>query len=764
MNARSIIYFLSSILGAAQRRAVWLCFAGTLSAGAALGQSTTLILEECGVSYIDPQSNSTTNQNRDTLRYEEYFDDRPARRNYYVDLNAFGGQQPDRVRVYAIMPDSSLKDLGGLAFGVCVDCLEGFALVQDSALLVSGVNTVNTMNMWLQSLSQPPFALPGNLQTLTGVGRVSGTLPVCAIGWRVEYSVFSDPSTTTTEFATHILCPEFVRDCAIAKEGRIDCQQNAIELETSLPAQCYSSTASARWYNAAGWSAEGLQASLPLAGNEGWYYFELEDGCCLIVDSLLIANPPFADAGPDRVFCQGEAAAIAGTGGSGHFWSFEGNSINDSVLVFAAIQPEQEGLYILHAFNELGCEDTDTLLVNVRVPPAPEFELPGLCLGDTVRLQALNDSLYAETSWLNPQGLPFSPPVINGLQPMDFGPYAFTGTDSLGCQAQQLVEVSGSAPPEFEYTIVEICDTAQVYLFPDIYEYVWETGLVGSPLTVTAGGLYHLTITDDEGCRTLSSVLVPPPDGLGVSLEVEQPRCPNELGRIEFLADSNNPVIFSIDGGERYALSPRFANLPPGDYLAVALDALGCTRQFPVQIIAPDTMGVALSQEVLEVRPNTPVALEATTIGDIVEYQWLPRSIDTGQPVTDFLASTNLDVRIIVRDSRGCIASAAMQLTVVLGEIYAPNAFSPNGDGRNDTFTFFSDNGSGEIIEVLRVFDRWGGLLFEGKELALNDTSQGWDGTAGGKPLNAGLYAYYGIVRFGNGAQRVLKGDVALIR
>jgi gliding motility-associated-like protein len=175
-------------------------------------------------------------------------------------------------------------------------------------------------------------------------------------------------------------------------------------------------------------------------------------------------------------------------------------------------------------------------------------------------------------------------------------------------------------------------------------------------------------------------------------------------------------------------------------------------------------MGVALSQEVLEVRPNTPVALEATTIGDIVEYQWLPRSIDTGQPVTDFLASTNLDVRIIVRDSRGCIASAAMQLTVVLGEIYAPNAFSPNGDGRNDTFTFFSDNGSGEIIEVLRVFDRWGGLLFEGKELALNDTSQGWDGTAGGKPLNAGLYAYYGIVRFGNGAQRVLKGDVALIR
>ena len=751
---------------AAWRRAVSLCFALYASFSLAPAQTAVIILEECGLSYIDPQdsNNSTTNQNRDTLRYTQYFDDGLRLRDYHIDVNAFAGQQADRVRVYAIMPDSSLKDLGGLSFGLCVDCVQGFALVKDSLLLVSGVSNINTMNMWLQSQGQPPFALQGNLQTLSGVGRVSGTLPFCAIGLQVEYSVFSDPSTTTTEFATHILCPEVIRDCAIAIDGRLDCQQNTITLEAILPAQCFTGQANVQWRHTSGWSAEGLQASLPLAGNEGWYYLTLSDDCCTVLDSILIANPPFADAGPDRVVCQGDLAAIAGTGGTGHFWGFNGTIINDSVLVFFSAQPEQEGLYILHAFNELGCEDTDTLLINVRIPPGPEFSLPPLCLGDTLLLQPLNDSLYTEISWLNPQGQPFSPPIIFGLQPADFGTYFFIGIDSFGCRARQSVEVNGSAPPEFEYNIVEICDTAVVYLFPGLYEYTWETGLVGSPLTVTTGGLYHLTITDAEGCRTLSSVLVPTPDGLGVAIEVEQPRCPNDLGLIEFLADLSKPVIFSIDGGETYALSPRFPNLPPGNYLATALDDLGCTRQFPVEIIAPDTMGVTLNLEKLEVRPNAPVSLVATTVGNVVEYQWLPREIDTGQPTTNFLARDNMDVRIIVRDSRNCIVSDGFQLTIVLGDIYAPNAFSPDGNGRNDKFTFFSDNGSGEIIEVLRVFDRWGGLLFEGKNLFLNDESQGWDGTVGGKPANPGLYAYFGIIRFGNGARQVLKGDVTLIR
>ncbi len=55
---------------------------------------------------------------------------------------------------------------------------------------------------------------------------------------------------------------------------------------------------------------------------------------------------------------------------------------------------------------------------------------------------------------------------------------------------------------------------------------------------------------------------------------------------------------------------------------------------------------------------------------------------------------------------------------------YIPNAFSPNGDGINDEFF-----GKGEsIMEYdIWIFDRWGNLIFSGKDLNAK-----WDGRANG--------------------------------
>ena len=175
-------------------------------------------------------------------------------------------------------------------------------------------------------------------------------------------------------------------------------------------------------------------------------------------------------------------------------------------------------------------------------------------------------------------------------------------------------------------------------------------------------------------------------------------------------------------------------------------------------------MGVELNLERLVVRPNTPVSLTANTIGNIQIWQWLPEELDSGGPMTDFLAQGSLDVRIVVQDDRGCKASDGFRLEVVLGEIYAPSAFSPNGDGINDHFTLYSDNGSGEIIESLLLFNRWGALVFEAKEIPLNVESLGWNGLVGGKAVTPEVFTYLAVIRFGNGVLRELKGDVVLVR
>ena len=131
------------------------------------GQSL-LDLESCGISYIDPQDElGNTAPSQDTLRYSFFFQEENQLRNFFVDINAFGGSQIDRVNVYAILPGNELKDLGGLAFGTCIDCVSGFALVNNDSLLVSDVTDIGLMEMWLISFGQPEYALPGNLQTRT---------------------------------------------------------------------------------------------------------------------------------------------------------------------------------------------------------------------------------------------------------------------------------------------------------------------------------------------------------------------------------------------------------------------------------------------------------------------------------------------------------------------------------------------------------------------------------------------------------------------
>jgi len=732
-----------------------------------LQAQSVIELPDCGVSYIDPQEvNDGSMPMQDTLQYLEYFTESNVLRNFYVDINAFGGAQTDRASVYAILPDSSLKHLGTLSFGACGSCVTGFAFLHENQLLVQNVSTQSEMNMWIQSQNQPAFALPGNLQTLAGVGRISGKLPFCAIGWQVRYSVYSNPNTASTAFSTHILCPQVTMACPITKSLEIDCQSDSIFLQATLPQGCFDGQATVLWSNDNGWSSNSPNAALPLDGNLGMYYLTVQDDCCLVRDSLPAANPPFVAAPAAVELCGGEALSLAGTGGMGHFWTFENGTVfNDSVLVFQNIQAADAGIYVLHAFNDTGCEDTDSLSITVNIPPDPEISFSTPCLGDTLRLEVLNSSAFAQLLWQNPQGATLNPPLITDFQANDAGIYTLRATDLNGCEIIKTTEVIGNELPDLSFDIEESCDSVRVYAFPDTYQYQWSTGAEGAIFTTAEGNTYSVTVTDDVGCAVVRQVETPQPDGPDVALEVEQPFCPGDFGSVLLVpADEDRPMIFSADGGATYALSPRFNRLMPGAYTFAVQDILGCIQTFPVTILTPDTMGVSLNLDSLQVRPNTPVSLTATTVGNIVLWQWLPREIDSGTPATDFIAQNSLDVRIVVEDDRGCKASDGFRLEVVLGDTYAPNAFSPNGDGLNDRFTLYSDNGSGEVIESLRIYDRWGGMVFETENIPLNAEAQGWDGVVRGKPVKPGVFAYQAVIRFGNGALREVKGDVVLVR
>jgi len=79
-------------------------------------------------------------------------------------------------------------------------------------------------------------------------------------------------------------------------------------------------------------------------------------------------------------------------------------------------------------------------------------------------------------------------------------------------------------------------------------------------------------------------------------------------------------------------------------------------------------------------------------------------------------------------------------IVILPRKVFLPNAFSPNGDGKNDVFRVLPAE-EGTPFTRLEVYDRWGQLVFAG------DNLPHWDGRGlDGKPLDAGTYTYKAFI------------------
>lgn len=116
---------------------------------------------------------------------------------------------------------------------------------------------------------------------------------------------------------------------------------------------------------------------------------------------------------------------------------------------------------------------------------------------------------------------------------------------------------------------------------------------------------------------------------------------------------------------------------------------------------------------------------------------------------------------VLVSDSNGCTKRAAVTVYVVRtpcegSNIYIPNAFTPNGDGKNEIFYVRGNN----ITKLYyAVYDRWGQKVFES-----NDINKGWNGKFGGSELDPAVFGYFVEGECPDGDKFTLKGNVTLLR
>jgi hypothetical protein len=149
----------------------------------------------------------------------------------------------------------------------------------------------------------------------------------------------------------------------------------------------------------------------------------------------------------------------------------------------------------------------------------------------------------------------------------------------------------------------------------------------------------------------------------------------------------------------------------------------------------------------------------------VVDYAWSPALGLSCDACSDPIAEPVSDVTYLVKvtDSDGCISVDTVIIRInKFRPVFFPNVFAPGGIYPNDGFTGYGNLGA-ELITFLRIYDRWGSLVFETGGIGLNDPNLGWDGRIGGK-LVQGVFAYVAGVKFVDGVELVYEGSVTVYR
>ena len=211
----------------------------------------------------------------------------------------------------------------------------------------------------------------------------------------------------------------------------------------------------------------------------------------------------------------------------------------------------------------------------------------------------------------------------------------------------------------------------------------------------------------------------------------------------------------------------NYTSLDKGTYVVKITDARGCRDSSMVTLAEPPPV-VADAGTDLKGRLGYEVRLSGTYTppGNIKSVKWLPPEgvVCDSCLVTNAIPRGSTRYRLIVTNNDGCIAVDSMFVEVSLDRaLFTPNVFTPDRNSNNKIFRLYG-NRAIESIAYLRVYNRWGGLVYEGKNLDINDDSQGWDGTRNGEVLPPGVYTYSASVLFVDQVTRIIKGDVTLLR
>ncbi len=462
---------------------------------------------------------------------------------------------------------------------------------------------------------------------------------------------------------------------------------------------------------------------------------------------------------------------VSATGGNGGIvYAVQNTSLSNTTGLFTALNAAS---YTIVATDANGCTIATTLSIqepNVLQVTSIDYTVPTCNPG--------NDGTIT-TSVLG--GItPYSYNNGGGFQPnstftnVGYGNYTIIVVDANGCSLSASLGIPQNPNVYFDSISYDI---PTCFGYDDGIMEVHANGGSGNlsysvnngPSTAATvynkltSGAYTIRVVDTLNCIADTTFILGTRDPVGVDqLGVYSVNCGGQDNGIILskAKGGHGGYTYYIRPGIRFNQNGDFRQLEKGGYSLSIVDSAKCSFDTLVVISEPTPITSMVSKKDLACKGyGNEGEAEVFVNGGVppLSIQWSTR------PVQNTARATGLAFGwyyVNVTDAIGCqvIDSAYVNPGNCCTELFFPNAFTPNGDGRNDEFRVIST--AGIELEQFEIYNRWGQRVWH--TYTHNDS---WNGIFGGERAAAGTYYYvYRYICSTDGKEYIRKGDIILVR
>jgi gliding motility-associated-like protein len=436
------------------------------------------------------------------------------------------------------------------------------------------------------------------------------------------------------------------------------------------------------------------------------------------------------------------------------------------------------------------CTNSEKIVIEVKVLPGPtaDFTFVPDCATKTTSFTASSTDPLID-KWLWTFG---DKTTDNVMQPnkiyavggtYNVSMWAFRSSDGCAGMAAKSVTIAGMPQVAYDQPAV-VCmpngtsnfvnKTTVPGVFTGTLQYAWTFGDGGiatdkSPTHYFAArGSYpvKLVVTTNQGCAdsittTVSAFADRPVAGIGVT---NPEQCAGTA--FSFSDKSTYPVnatgaqykwVYG-DGTTGTNANPTKTYKQANSYTVtmVVTSNEGCISDTASTVVKVYSVPVVDAGPDLITEPGKAVLLQATVTPANATLTWSPPTGLSSATQLQPMASPVETQRyyITATGDKGCSSTDSMLLKV-FKELKVPNAFTPNGDGKNDTWKIpgLEDYKNATV----QVYNRWGQVVFKS-----TGYSNPWRGDINGTPLPTG--AYYYVIQPKEGGYGTISGSVMIIR